>query len=211
MKKIFFIILQITFIILSFAGCATMQFTDEPFSFAKILAQPQIKIIDNALFKTSDNINLAYYEYQTATKPTMVLVFLHGGGACSSAGYQYLAETLSRNYNIKVYLLDMRGHGLSDGKRGDAPSKERLWMDMSEFIAFIKSEAGTASVILGGHSSGGGLVLNYASWKKREEVDGYVFVSPKFGYKSGTDRYSVTEDPFAKVDMGAMFFNHISG
>ena len=33
-----------------------------------------------------------------------------------------------------TYGLDYRGHGLSDGNRGDAPGKERLIADLTEFL-----------------------------------------------------------------------------
>jgi len=193
-----------------FLGCTTVSKTEVPFSFSELLAEPQIRIIDNQYYETSDAIKLAYYEYQVVNDPQQVLVFIHGGGACSSLGYQYLAETLSKKYNTKVYLLDMRGHGLSDGERGDAPTKERLWQDISEFIKFIRSDSFNCPIFLGGHSSGGGLVVNYATWKKREEINGYVFISPKLGYKSNTDRYHYTKDPFAKAHIGTMVLNKVS-
>jgi alpha-beta hydrolase superfamily lysophospholipase len=191
-------------------GCATMRKSEAPFSFSELNAEPQIKIITPKYFKASDSINLSYYEYQTENTPDQILVFIHGGGACSCLGYQYLAETLSKKYNTKVYLFDMRGHGLSEGERGDAPTKERLWQDISDFIKFVKKDSNNNPIILGGHSSGGGLILNFATWKKREIVNGYVFVSPKLGYKSNADRYPFTDDPFAKAHIGTLILNKIS-
>lgn len=183
----------------------------EPFSIKELVAEPRLDIIDPHFFKTSDNIALAYYKYRSEEDPEKVLIFTHGGGACSQLGYQYLAETLSTQYNIAVYLLDIRGHGLSEGKRGDAPSAKRIWLDLSEFIIHVKSETTEVPFFLGGHSSGGGLVLNYASWNKHEVLNGYIFISPKLGYKSNTDRYSYRNDPFAKVRIATILINKISG
>jgi len=182
---------------------------ESPFSFNELNAEPQSTIIDPEYFKATDAVNLAYYEYRANETPDQTLIFIHGGGACSGLGYQYLAETLSKKYRTSVYLLDMRGHGLSEGDRGDAPSKERLWQDISEFITFAKTD-GAERVFLGGHSSGGGLVLNYATWNKREVVDGYIFISPKLGYKSSADRYPFTKDPFAKAHIPTIIINKIS-
>jgi len=190
-------------------GCSTVSKSDVPFSFSELLAEPQMQITDKQYFETSDAIKLAYFDYSVVDKPKQVLVFIHGGGACSSLGYQYLADTLSKQYNTRVYLLDMRGHGLSDGERGDAPTKERLWQDISEFINFVRSDNINHKIYLGGHSSGGGLVLNYATWKEREDINGYVFISPKLGYKSNADRYHYTKDPFAKAHIGTMVLNKV--
>jgi len=183
---------------------------DAPFSLKEVIAEPRLDIIDPHYFKTSDNINLAYYKYTAEEKPAKALIFIHGGGACSHLGYQYLAETLSTQYHTWVYLLDIRGHGYSEGRRGDAPSTKRIWQDLSEFILHVKSDYEGDSLFLGGHSSGAGLVLNYASWKNREDLNGYIFISPKLGYKSKTDRYSYRNDPFASVHLRNILLNKIS-
>jgi pimeloyl-ACP methyl ester carboxylesterase len=186
-----------------------MNTKNEPFSFLELNANPQLEIIPYNKFKVSDNINLAYYEY-SVDDPDQVLVFIHGGGACSSLGYQYLADTLSKAYKTKVYLLDIRGHGISDGIRGDAPTKERIWQDISEFLEYVKELNSKVGIFLGGHSSGGGLVLNYSTWKSHVNIDGYIFISPKLGYKSNTDRYPYSADPFAEANILTMLINKLS-
>lgn len=199
----------VIFTILSI-GCSTISRNEKPFSLTELNADPQLIICEADYYETSDNIDLAYYKYQPESAPRQSLIFIHGGGACSRLGYQYLAETLSKKYKTTVYLFDMRGHGLSEGKRGDAPKKERIWQDISEFIDYVKSEINGIPIYLGGHSSGGGLVLNYATWKKRNDVNGYIFVSPKFGYRSNTDRYPFLRDPFANAHIGTIIVNIMS-
>lgn len=198
------------FLACTLVSCATIHKQVDPLSFAELNAEPRLQITENKWFTTSDNLKLAYFNYETpSNKPNHIVIFIHGGGACSCLGYQYLADTLSQKYNTKVFLLDIRGHGLSEGQRGDTPTKERLWQDISEFIQYVKTN-NTVPVFLGGHSSGGGLVLNYATWKKRVDTDGYIFVSPKLGYKSDADRYPFTSDPFAKAHIGTIIINKIS-
>ena len=181
----------------------------DPFSFIELNTEPVSVIIAPSYFKASDNATLAYFDYKPEKASNQTLIFIHGGGACSSLGYQYLAESLSLKYYIRVILLDMRGHGFSGGIRGDAPSKEQVWQDISGLIKEVRID-GTEHIFLGGHSSGGGLVLNYASWDKHEEVSGYVFVSPKLGYKSNTDRHSFLNDPFAKAHIPTLLVNKIT-
>ena len=194
-----------------FSGGSAAVPVGEPLSFAELTAEPLSEITDPCFIKTSDNIHLAFYPYTPLEKPRRVLLFVHGGGACSSLGYQYLAETLSAGYRTAVYLLDLRGHGLSGGPRGDAPSWERVWRDLSEMIDLVKDGNPGIPLLLGGHSSGGGLVLNYAGWRNRRTADGYVFIAPKWGYASKADRYSVGRDPFARIRPGRIILNQLTG
>ncbi|MGA2159612.1 MAG: alpha/beta fold hydrolase [Dehalococcoidia bacterium] len=171
----------------------------DSFSFDEIANVEKIDIGTPSFIKASDGINLAYYATRVVT-PVASLAFLHGGGAYSGAGYQNLAKGLGAKYNISVYLLDIRGHGNSDGPRGDSPTVDQVWKDVQLFCDFVQADAPQLPLYLGGHSSGGGLVLNYLSWKKNPDIAGYVFVSPEFGYKSGTARQG-NATPFARVDI----------
>ena len=67
----------------------------EPFSFAELNAEPRLGIIEPSRLTASDGCEIAYYDYRTEGAPARALVFVHGGGACSCLGYQYLAATLS--------------------------------------------------------------------------------------------------------------------
>jgi alpha-beta hydrolase superfamily lysophospholipase len=62
-----------------------------------------------------------------------------------------ITEPLSE-LGFTVYGLDLRGHGLSDGNRGDYPSKERFVKDLCETIAFVSEQH--ENLILLGHSLG---------------------------------------------------------
>ena len=73
-----------------------------------------------------------------------------------------------------VYGLDLRGHGLSDGVRGDYPSKDRFVKDICETIAFTKQLHDI--VVLLGHSLG---VLSsvHALNNCLENIDGSILLS----------------------------------
>ena len=70
--------------------------------------------------------------------------------------------------------MDLRGHGLSDGKRGDYPSKERFVKDLSETVALVKSQS--KKLVLLGHSLG---VLStvVAARSCPKSVDGIIILS----------------------------------
>jgi acylglycerol lipase len=148
----------------------------------------------------SDNMQLAIYSYMGDKKFPSVILF-HGGGAHATAGYQLLAERLYTRDRYNVFMVDLRGHGKSGGRRGDTPTVERLYMDVEEIIRHIK-EISNKDIYIAAHSSAAGLLLNYLSWKasqqgRKDEVSGYIFISPEFGYKSETKRTGRTE--FARV------------
>jgi hypothetical protein len=52
-----------------------------------------------------------------------------------------------------TFGLDYRGHGLSDGNRGDSPNKERWIADLTESVEHIKC-LGFQRVIIVGHILG---------------------------------------------------------
>eukprot|EP00571_Detonula_confervacea_P002540 CAMPEP_0172318312 /NCGR_PEP_ID=MMETSP1058-20130122/34509_1 /TAXON_ID=83371 /ORGANISM="Detonula confervacea, Strain CCMP 353" /LENGTH=347 /DNA_ID=CAMNT_0013033115 /DNA_START=24 /DNA_END=1067 /DNA_ORIENTATION=- len=206
------------------------------FSFSEILAQQQDEQArqDPVKVAASDGVEIAITVYEPPvvakeqqTTSSTALVFYHGGGAHSGAGYQNLARGIAKNFGTTVYLPDLRGHGASGGPRGDAPSKEQVWRDVDTVLGFVadhmkqnqKQNKQTSKIFLGGHSSGGGLVVNYSTAKEEAGsktetpslvgVDGYVLVSPELGYKSGTAKPGRFD--FASVNMPAFVANGIFG
>jgi acylglycerol lipase len=181
-----------------------------PFSFDEIRSGPSALLDRPEFVKASDGIDLAYYTKIPKSKPAAALIFLHGGGAYSGAGYQNFAEGLSEKYGISVYLIDLRGHGNSGGPRGDSPSVQQVWEDLKLFVNYVREKNPGIPLYLGGHSSGGGLVLNYLTWDKKTRVDGYFFISPQFGYKSGTARKNA-KSSFTTVRYWVFILSAISG
>jgi len=199
---------------------------DQPFSFTELFAaqadegKDAKQDAEKATIVASDGVELAItiYEPPTASATSTALLFYHGGGAHSGAGYQLLARGLAENFGISVYLPDLRGHGASDGPRGDAPSKEQIWNDIDHTIVYVsareqqKQPESTHKLFLGGHSSGGGLVVNYAtehSDKGMFDIEGYILISPELGYNSKTARPDRRD--FAKVNILTFIANGIFG
>ncbi len=104
------------------------------------------------LLPTTDGINLflRIWEPPLGEKGDAAILLLHGITA-HSAPYSIFAEPVSK-LGFTVYGLDLRGHGLSDGNRGDYPSKERYEKDLCETLSYLKTQH--SQVILLGHSLG---------------------------------------------------------
>lgn len=182
---------------------------ERAFSFDELLSQDQPVHCDVESYTAQDGVEISYYPFRS-DDPRYSLVFLHGGGAHGFAGYQYFAERLSGEQGISVYLMDLRGHGLSAGPRGDSPSVEQPWQDISQFIDLVKKENPSVPLVLGGHSSGGGMALNFLTEMGNPHVESCIFISPELGYKSKTAREDI-ETPFAEVDVDLFIKNAMSG
>ena len=175
----------------------------------KIISSPTPPIQN--VIRASDGINLAYTTF-AVDKPISSMIFLHGGGAHSLAGYTFMAEQLCQKYQIATYLFDIRGHGQSGGERGHTPYIHQVWDDISSAIIFLKQNYGDIPLYLGGHSSGAGLILNYAAWAKRLPVDSYIMVAPEFGYKAPVkNELTESENPFVTVSLPVILANAVSG
>lgn len=191
--------------------------THDPFSFQEVKPYLNTPTIAPQYIQSTDDINLAYYAFVPNNMPKATIVFYHGGGIWSNGIYQHMAQSLAQHYDIATYLFDVRGHGNSQGLRGDAPTQEQVWQDIDTAINFVKSRHQDQPLFLAGHSSGGGLIANYSAWKKDKTVDGYLLLSPFLGSNSGTikpDQKFVTKARtwvfIAYAITGLNYFNHLA-
>jgi acylglycerol lipase len=160
----------------------------------------------------TDDVSLAYRAY-LPLKPQAVLIFYHGAGAHSGLIYNHIGVGLRDDFDIAVYMPDIRGHGSSQGDRGDAPDVEQVWADINTIVRVARDKYPEMPIFIGGHSSGAGLALNYSSWDQRAEVEGYVFLAPYFGFRSETN-YDKGENKgieFSTVKTSNFIINTISG
>jgi pimeloyl-ACP methyl ester carboxylesterase len=183
--------------------------SSDSFSFKELDSAPKVFVPPLQFLEASDKTRLAYREY-IPEKIDAVLIFYHGGGAYSKAGYQFIGDGLSKRFNILVITPDIRGHGDSGGDRGDTPNVEQVFDDISLLINHIKEKYPQKKLFLGGHSSGVGLVLNYSSYKKREETDAYIFLSPHLGFRSETEIKN-NPNPFATAKTELFISNAMTG
>lgn len=124
------------------------------------------------LINTSDGKILFLRAWEPSITSKIAVLIFHGITAYS--GYYDIIGGPSSDAGYTVLGLDLRGHGLSDGKRGDYPSKDRLLKDISETIAFVKEKF--PILILLGHSLGN-LVALEALNQQIKDVNGVIFMS----------------------------------
>jgi acylglycerol lipase len=125
----------------------------QPFSFEEVTqATKNFEVKQPAFLSAQDGIQLAYYAFIPQASKALI-IFYHGGGTWSKAMYQLMAQETSQHYHMAVYLFDIRGHGHSQGPRGDTPSAQHVWDDIDVVLNFVKKQYPHLPLLLAGHSS----------------------------------------------------------
>ncbi len=125
-------------------------------------------------YPARDGTEIAFRFYDSTARH--VLIFVHGS-SYHGAGYHALACSLSRRGAAKVYLPNLRGH-YGSGGGGDIGYIGQLEDDLADLIGFARSRGDDGPVVLGGHSSGGGLVVRFAGGAYGDLVSAFLPVSP---------------------------------
>lgn len=134
---------------------------------------------------TPDGLRLHAYDWPPidgAARGTIVLV--HGLGE-HLGRYNHVAARLNAQ-RWRVVGCDLRGHGRSQGARGDAPSRDALLADLAPVVDAARALAPAgAPLVLLGHSLGGLIAARFVvaalaspapAWSRA--VDGLVLSSP---------------------------------
>lgn len=125
------------------------------------------------LVKTSDGKTLFVRRWDAKEVSPVSILILHGITAHSGPYGPIIAEQLAlAGYN--VFGMDLRGHGLSDGSRGDYSGKESFVKDLTETVAVVRAKSKRLAVL--GHSLG---VLSAITAVKNNptRIDGLVLLS----------------------------------
>jgi acylglycerol lipase len=139
----------------------------------------------HAEFKTTDGATLFLRRWNPDSialhkKDIAVLIF---HGITGHSGFYFIAGEPLSAAGYTTFGLDYRGHGLSDGNRGDSPGKDRWIADLAESITYVKS-LGFSRVIILGHSLGVAAAICAANAAPRE-VSGVVLLSGAYEGKKG--------------------------
>ncbi len=109
--------------------------------------------------------------------PRAVMTLVHGFGE-HQGRYAGMAEHLNAA-GIAVVTMDLRGHGISDSKRGVCKDYALMLGDISAQLAKTREAFPNLPTVLYGHSMGGGLVLRYISKaENREKLVGAIASAP---------------------------------
>jgi alpha-beta hydrolase superfamily lysophospholipase len=125
-------------------------------------------------FKARDGADRLYRQYDGSGQD--VLVLFHGSTA-DSRYLALLARRVAAQTGLTVVTLDMRGHGPSPVRRGDADYVGQQEHDMADLLASLRARD-FKRVLVGGHSLGGGLAIRYAAGSQTPRPDGLILLAP---------------------------------
>ena len=151
------------------------------------------------IVKTTDGVSLFLRKWEPKSPSNKAILILHGITAYSGP-YEMFGKAIA-NIGFLAYGLDLRGHGLSDGVRGDYPNRERLVSDLVETVAFLKKKFEILLVL--GHSLG---VLNALIMKtnSKEKIDGLILLSAGKTVKPGVYKERTVKEKL-KILVSAIF------
>lgn len=132
-----------------------------------------------------DGAELSYRSYSSDRDGAPLLVFVHGSG-WHSLGYDGLARAIAENGAADVVLPDLRGHGAKPEQRGDIGYVGQFEDDLADLIEIVRKPG--QKLVIGGHSSGGGLAIRFAGGAYGDEADAAVLLAPYLHYKAPTVR-----------------------
>ena len=151
--------------------------------FSKVQSQDQLPELIN--YPARDGHLLYYRKYGHTNKAFVIL--LHGS-AYHSRYLSILAKSIHDKTSLDVITPDIRGHGPKTTSRGDVSYIGQLEDDLVDLIKHLQHKHGKRKIVLGGHSSGGGLALRFAGSQYKKMVSAYVLISPYVSHKSPTSK-----------------------
>ena len=169
---------------------------DEPIAFAALTEADYDDMPALQPYTARDGAELSYRLYESSAHfpgnsefpgKSPVLILLHGSGWHSMQFYP-LANALSAAGAATVITPDLRGHGSHPQTRGDVAYIGQLEDDLADLIAAIEPQFPGAQILVGGHSSGGGLAVRFAGGEYGDLADGYLLLAPFLKYNAPTTR-----------------------
>jgi len=108
--------------------------------------------------------------------PALGLVFLLHGLADHSGRFRHVGETFARE-GLAFCAPDLRGNGLSEGKRGHFDSYNQVMDDIDFLLGRASEEYPGIPTFIYGQSMGGNLALNYCL-RRKPAISGVISSSP---------------------------------
>lgn len=91
--------------------------------------------------------------------PKKVFCIIHGIGE-HAGRYDRMAGYLT-DVGIAVVSMDLPGHGLTDGRRGDTAPREKVFEAVDAMLDYARAKYPGVPIVLYGHSMGGNIALDY--------------------------------------------------
>ena len=173
----------------------------EPTEEQKMYADEQLLWLKNnsedVYINSTNNGNLKLHAYEINTNSDIWVIAVHGYMSRGTGITGFAKEFNKRGYN--VLMLDLRGHGMSEGSYVGMGWHDRL--DVTDWINYLNEKNPNCKIILYGISMGAATVMMTTgedlpvNVKLAIEDCGYTSVWDEFSYKL-KQLYNLAEFPF---------------
>lgn len=139
-------------------------------------------------FASRDGSPLAFRSYAASGDSANIILLIHGSG-WHGMQFHEMATHLSEQGAGHVIVPDLRGHVFAPQTRGDVDHIGQFEQDIADLVAHVREEhEKKMRIIIGGHSSGGGLVVRFAGGEYGTLADGFILMAPFLKYNAPTTR-----------------------
>jgi alpha-beta hydrolase superfamily lysophospholipase len=140
---------------------------------------PELASHQEGFLHARDHLRLFWQRYVPRAPSRGTVVVLHGGGD-HSGRYPALVTALVRA-GFDAALVDLRGHGQSDGRRWHVDRWDEYLSDFDVFFETLRAAAPAHPRFVVAHSQGA-LVAALWGMGRERDVAGFVLSSPFFGF-----------------------------
>ncbi len=131
-----------------------------------------------------------HYRTWEVARPVAGLIIVHGLGEHISR-YEEFAGAMA-GYRISSFGFDLRGHGMSEGRRGHIGSFNVMLQDLDRFRREVQGLLDmSCPLFIFGHSMGGLIVTRYLE-EYDADLAGGIIMSPWLATAMETPRWKVT-------------------
>jgi len=140
-------------------------------------------------YRTDERPFPTYRRYD-ADDANIVLILLHTA-VFDSRILQPLATAISETGVAHVVTPDLRGHGPNPNTRGDLSYIGQFQDDLRQLIDSVDLMYPDANLVIGGHGTGGGIVVDFAAPPTGSLADGYLLLAPYLGPDAPTTQQAL--------------------
>ena len=168
------------------AGCLGDDTTEGTVDFDGVGGVDHDALPERTRYATPDEPFPEYRLYE-ADDPDIALILLHTA-VFDSRVVEPLASALAEANVAHVFTPDLRGHGPDPETRGDIAFQYQLEDDIKHLIDRVELLYPDLEVIVGGHGTGGGVVVRFAATAAGQRADGFLLLAPYLGRDESTMR-----------------------
>jgi acylglycerol lipase len=133
-------------------------------------------------FSGHDRLTLGAQSWGPEGAARAAVVLVHGLIEHSGRHAKTAVELVRQGF--AVHAMDLRGHGRSDGRRGDVRSFDQYLLDLDVFFARVRAVEDDRPIYLMGNSMGG-LIVSLWNVLRKPKIAGLILTGPLLALADG--------------------------